>query len=113
MATKVPTVTILLIVAGLGVCALPAQDLRLTLPSPSAQPENTNVRQTYDTISEHFGPGYNSQVILTADIVSSHQPFDVVNGIADDVRQLPRVAAVPMATPNADGDTAMLSIVPT
>src|SRR5699024_1234895 len=34
MATKVPTMTIVLIVAGLGVCALPAQDLRLTLPSP-------------------------------------------------------------------------------
>src|SRR5699024_1196722 len=113
MATKVPTVTILLIVAGLGICALPAQDLRLTLPSPGDQPEGTSVRQTYDTISEHFGPGYNSQVILTANIVSSHQPFDVVNGIADDVRQLPGVSAVPMATPNADGDTALINIIPT
>src|SRR5699024_271553 len=75
LATKVPTVTVLLIVAGLAVCALPAQDLRLTLPSPGDQPEDTEVRQTYDTISEHFGPGYNAQVVLTANIVSSHQPI--------------------------------------
>lgn len=112
VVTKVPALTIILVIGGLGVCALPAQDLRLALPNNGQEPVGTAPRDTWDTISEHFGPGFNSPLMVTANIVGSHDPIGVVNGIADEVRKLPGVSAVPLATPNPTADTGIMQVVP-
>ena len=111
--TKFPVLTIVLVVLGLGICTLPAKDLQLALPDNGTKDPGTPARETYDAIDEHFGPGYNSPMVVTADIIGSKDPLGLVNGIADEIRQLPGVAAVPMATPNETIDTGIVQIFPT
>lgn len=49
---------------------------------------------------------------MTADIITSTDPIGVMNKIADDIRRLPGVADVPIATPNPKADTGIVQVVP-
>jgi RND superfamily putative drug exporter len=113
LVTKVPVVTVLVVVAGLGAMTYPAQDLRIALPTAGTADPGSHARVTYDLVSEHFGLGYNGPLIVSATIVGSDDPLGVMNGIADELRALPGVASVPLATPNADADTGIIQVIPT
>ncbi|MEH1128427.1 MMPL family transporter [Micromonospora sp. CPCC 206061] len=110
--TRAPLVTVLVVVAGLAVCALPAAGLRLALPDNGTEAEGSPARAAYDVVSDHFGPGYNGPLIVTADIITSTDPVGLVNKIAAEIRALPGVASVPLATPNPKGDTGVIQVVP-
>jgi len=110
--TKAPLVTVLVVVAGLAVCAIPATSLRLALPDSGTEEHGSPARDTYEVVSEHFGPGYNGPLIVTADIITSTDPIGLVNRIADEIRHVPGVASVPLATPNPKGDTGIIQVVP-
>ena len=112
MVTRVPLLTVFVVIAGLTVCALPAADLRLALPDNGTEEEGTAARETYKVVSEHFGPGYNGPLIVTADIITSTDPVGVVNKIADEISRMPGVASVPLATPNPKADTGVIQVVP-
>ncbi|MFJ9778969.1 MMPL family transporter [Amycolatopsis sp. NPDC101161] len=111
-ATKAPLVTVLLVVAGLAICAIPAASLRLALPDNGTEEHGSPARDTYEVVSEHFGPGYNGPLIVTADIITSTDPIGLVNKLADEIRRVPGVASVPLATPNPKGDTGIIQVVP-
>ena len=110
--TKVPAATIAIVIAVLAICAIPAASLRLALPDNGSDPAGSASRVTYDVITDHFGPGYNGPLIVTADIITSTDPVGVVNKIAADIRALPGVADVPLATPDPKGDTGIIQVVP-
>ncbi len=112
-ATRAPLATVLVVVAGLAICAIPATSLRLALPDNGTEEHGSPARDTYEVVSEHFGPGYNGPLIVTADIITSTDPVGLVNKIADEIRRLPGVASVPLATPNPKGDTGIIQVVPT
>ena len=112
LVTRVPLLTVVVVVGGLAVCALPAADLRLALPDNGTEEEGTPARDTYEVVSEHFGPGYNGPLIVTADIITSTDPVGVVYEIADEISRLPGVASVPLATPNPKADTGVIQVVP-
>jgi RND superfamily putative drug exporter len=112
LATRIPALTAVVVVGGLALCALPAADLRLALPDNATEEEGTPARDTYEVVSEHFGPGYNGPLIVTADIIASTDPVGVVNKIADEIGRLPGVASVPLATPNQKADTGIIQVVP-
>ncbi|GAA3436996.1 MMPL family transporter [Kutzneria kofuensis] len=112
-ATKAPLVTVIAVIAALAVCTIPAIDLRLALPDNGTEEQGSPARDTYDVVSEHFGPGYNGPLIVTADIITSTDPVGLVNKIAGEIRTMPGVAAVPLATPNPKGDTGIIQVVPT
>lgn len=112
LATRVPLLTVIVVVAGLAVCALPAADLRLALPDNGTEEEGTPARDTYEVVNEHFGPGYNGPLIVTADIITSSDPVGVVNKVADEISRMPGVASVPLATPNPKADTGVIQVVP-
>uniref|UniRef100_UPI00130229EC MMPL family transporter n=1 Tax=Amycolatopsis kentuckyensis TaxID=218823 RepID=UPI00130229EC len=111
-ATKAPLVTVLVVVAGLAVCAIPATSLRLALPDNGTEEHGSPARDTYEVVSDHFGPGYNGPLIVTADIITSTDPIGLVNKIADEIRHVPGVASVPLATPNPKGDTGIIQVIP-
>ncbi|HEY5821245.1 MAG TPA: MMPL family transporter [Propionibacteriaceae bacterium] len=113
LVTKVPVLTILIVVIGLGALAIPAKDLRIALPSDAYADPGTSSRVTYDLITEHFGVGFNGPLIVSANIVGSDDPLGVMDGIADELRALPGVASVPLATPNEDADTGIIQVIPT
>jgi RND superfamily putative drug exporter len=105
--------TVVVVIAGLGALALPAQDLRLALPTNGSADPGSPARVTYDLVSDHFGPGYNGPLIVTAGIVGSDDPLGVMDDIADELRALPGVASVPIATPNQDASTGIIQVIPT
>ncbi|MFE3176476.1 MMPL family transporter [Amycolatopsis sp. NPDC059090] len=112
LATKAPLVTVLVVVAGLAVCAIPALSLRLALPDSGTEEHGSPARDTYDVVSEHFGPGYNGPLIVTADIITSTDPIGLMNKLAEEIRHVPGVASVPLATPNPKGDTGIVQVIP-
>jgi RND superfamily putative drug exporter len=111
--TKAPLLTVLVVVGLLGACAMPAANLRLALPDNGTEAAGSPARDTYDVVSAHFGPGYNGPLIVTADIITSTDPAGLVNTLANEIRVLPGVAAIPLATPNPKGDTGIIQVVPT
>jgi len=111
--TRVPLVTILVVVVGLGALAVPMKDLHLGLPTAAELPADNTARQTYDALEKKFGPGFNGPVIVTADIVTSTAPMKIVNGLKADIEKLPGVDTVALAVPNQNADTAMIQVLPT
>jgi RND superfamily putative drug exporter len=111
--TKVPIATILVVVVALGALAVPALNLRLALPDAGYLPEDNEARQTYDLVAEYFGDGFNGPLVVTGTIVESTDPLGLMDDLADEMRSLPGVADVPLATPNPSADTGIIQVVPT
>ena len=110
--TKVPLLTVAIVIVALGVMAYPAKDLRIALPSNGMADPGTPARVTFDLIDEHFGVGYNGPLIVSATIVGSDDPLGVMDGIADELRALPGVASVPLSTPNENAEVGIVQVIP-
>ncbi|MBO3088067.1 MMPL family transporter [Cellulomonas dongxiuzhuiae] len=113
LATARPWITVVVTVGALLALALPALDLRLALPDAGVSPTDSSQRVTYDRISEHFGPGANGPLVVTGSIVTSEDPLQLMQDVADELRELPGVDDVPLATPNESIDTGIVQVVPT
>ena len=55
LVTRVPWLTVLAVVLGLGALAWPVTDMRLGMPDGSTAPADSQGYQTFDTIRTHFG----------------------------------------------------------
>jgi RND superfamily putative drug exporter len=110
--TKIPALTLVLVIAAMGALSFPALDLRLALPDAGVMEEDDPARVTYDLVSEHFGDGFNGPLIVTGSIVTSTDPVALMNEIGAEIEDLPGVADVPLATPNPSADTGIIQVVP-
>lgn len=110
--TKVPALTLVLVIAAMGALSYPALDLRLALPDAGVMEEDDPARVTYDLVSEHFGDGFNGPLIVTGSIVTSTDPLALMEQIGAEIEDLPGVADVPLATPNMSADTGIIQVVP-
>ncbi|QAY63855.1 MMPL family transporter [Xylanimonas allomyrinae] len=110
--TRWPVVTIVLVVAALAALSWPATGLRLALPDAGVLPRDSDARITYDLVSQEFGEGFNGPLIVTGSIVTSTDPVGLMNAMADEIRALPGVADVPLATPNESADTGIVQVIP-
>lgn len=111
-STRRPWLTMTAVVLLLGVCAVPLSGLRLALTDNGFEPEGTQRRETYDAIAAAYGEGYNSPIIVIADIVNTSDPVGAVNDLAQQVGELDGVEEVALATPNQDGTLALIQIRP-
>ncbi|MGH3706103.1 MAG: MMPL family transporter, partial [Agromyces sp.] len=111
-ATRWPIVTILVIVAALGLAALPAMHLRLALPDAGSLEEGTPGRVAYDLIYEHFGAGYNGPLIVTGSVIQSTDPVGLMDDLGTEIAGVPGVASVALSTPNEGGDTGIVQVIP-
>jgi RND superfamily putative drug exporter len=112
IATKVPVATVLVVLAAIGIMAIPAKDLALALPDNGSSVEGSPQRVTYDLVSTEFGPGYNSPLLVTANIITSTDPKGTVSSLANDIAAIPGVLAVTKQTPNQTADLGLVRIVP-
>ena len=112
LVTKVPALTILIVVVGVGALAIPIKDLELALPDLGTEPQGTAARDTYDVVAEEFGPGYNGPLLVTADIINTTDPLGVVDELESDVAALDDVKEIQMATPNQGADMAVVVVIP-
>ncbi|WP_024356204.1 MMPL family transporter [Leucobacter chironomi] len=112
VVTRRPLVTIAAVLVALGIAAVPALDLRLALPNATSLPADDPARVTYELTGEHFGEGHNGPLLLTGSIITSEDPLGLMADLADEVRAVPGVADVPLATPNRGADTGIIQVVP-
>jgi RND superfamily putative drug exporter len=110
------------LIAGLGALvvllalAAPALDMRFGMPDAGNGPEELTSRQAYDLMSEGFGPGANGPFLVAVDLADA--PDDAaaqaaVDGLAADIGATDGVATVLPPVVNADGDAAVVTVVPT
>ncbi|GHD45078.1 MMPL family transporter [Mycetocola manganoxydans] len=109
--TRFPIVTILAVIAVLGMAALPALGLRLALPDAGGLPADDPARVTYDLVSDNFGEGFNGPLIVTGSIVTSTDPLGLMDDLKNEIEDLDGVVAVPLATPNETADTGIIQVI--
>ncbi|MEV5569920.1 MMPL family transporter [Spirillospora sp. NPDC052269] len=105
-----PVAVLLLAVAGLGVLALPALDLRLGMPGEESSAPSSSQYKAYQMVSEGFGPGFNGPLMVVV-----HGSGDVTKAAGDlsgQLKGMPDVAVVTPPVPNQARDTALLTVVP-
>ena len=110
--TRRPWVTIGAVVVLLGLCAVPASGLRLALTDNGFAEKGTQQRETYDAVAAAYGEGYNSPIVVIADVSQPSGSVAAVQGLAHDLSQLDGVEGVSLATPNEDGTLAFVQLRP-
>jgi RND superfamily putative drug exporter len=111
MVTRHRVAAVVLIVAVLGACATPVLDMRLGMPDDStASPGETN-REAYDLLSDGFGPGFNGPLTV---VVDGHgaDAGNAADAVAQQLSSLDDVASVGTPELSEEGDTAIISVVP-
>ncbi|KAB8161949.1 MMPL family transporter [Streptomyces sp. 3MP-14] len=108
LVTGRPLLTVLAVVVGLLVIAIPARELRLALPDNGSAPHGSTERETYDAISDAFGPGLNGPLLILADTADVEgDPAPALADVTDRLGALPGMAQVAPARPT-ERDTAWL-----
>lgn len=113
VVTKVPVLTIAVVLVCLAALTFPAKDMHLALPTSAHNPVGTPDRTTYDLTAKHFGPGFNGPLIVSAAIVESKDPRGIMKGLRQEIEAMPGVESVLLATPNRNADTGIVQVVPT
>lgn len=112
LVTARPWATVAAGVVGLLALAIPATGLQLALPDNGSAEPDASERITYDLVTEAFGPGFTSPLLVTVDIIRTMDPVGVMADLADDIEALDGVERVVLATPNRTADLGIVQIVP-
>ncbi|MFF3379487.1 MMPL family transporter [Streptomyces sp. NPDC002680] len=110
--TRNPVKMLVVSVVGLGLLAIPAMSLRLTLPDDSMASPGSTQRVAYDTLSKGFGPGFNGPLTVVVDARDSDDPKAAAENAYATISELPDVAAVRPAAFNEAGDVALITAIP-
>lgn len=113
ITTTHPVVIIVVFSVLVGALSIPGFNLRLSLPNAGTQPADSPARIAFDLNAEHFGPGANAPLIITAGIIGSDDPMGLISDLRKDVEAVDGVARVTMAVPNENADTALIQLQPT
>ncbi len=92
--------------------AAPALGMRLGFPDAGNDAPDTMTRQSYDLMSEGFGPGSNGPIVIVAEVPDSAAQSGVDN-LASSLRADPGIDFVTKPVLNEDGDAALITAIPT
>jgi RND superfamily putative drug exporter len=98
-------------VVALLVLAYPLLDLELGQNDTGAMPQSTTSRQSYDAISEGFGPGLNGPLLIAGEFDSPAEAKQVLPGLEKAVDEDADVAAVTEAKLDKQGTVAVFSAI--
>ncbi|MEU2614340.1 MMPL family transporter [Micromonospora sp. NPDC007271] len=107
---RIPVILVGLV--GLGLLALPAQDMRLALPDAATAAEGTPARVNNDLVQEGFDAGFTGRlaVVVTADSPQATQA--AVPQVTALVQKTDGVLAVAPPQFDPSGRTALLGVIP-
>jgi RND superfamily putative drug exporter len=113
LVTRRPLLFLLATVAALVTAAVPAADLRLALPDNGSAAHDTPQRETYDTIDEAFGPGFNGPLLVLAEADAPWESGQRQAGaVAARLKELPGVVKVGQPQYAPESGRAVISVVP-
>jgi RND superfamily putative drug exporter len=113
--TRRPLAVLAVSLVGLGAIAVPALDLSLGLPDGSSHPKGDTERESYDLLSEGFGPGFNGTLtgVVDAPALTPQQQQELGKNLTEGVSEFPGVAAVSQPITNETGELTIVQITPT
>ncbi len=112
LVERAPALFLVLVVVVLGVVAVPAASMRLSLPTNGTEAPGTQSRIAYDLTTRHFGEGRNGPLVILVDVTQNNDFITDLASMRDRIAALPDVAAVGKPTPNETLDTAIMQVVP-
>ena len=86
--------------------------MRLGFPDAGNDPSDTMTRQSYDLMSEGFGPGSNGPIVIAAELPSPAAQSDI-DKLVVSLRADPGIDFVQKPFFNEDGDAALITAIPT
>ena len=98
-------------VVALLILAIPVLDLELGQNDVGAMPTSTTSRQSYDALSEGFGPGLNGPLLIATELSSAEEAKEVLPKLEKAVQEDPDVAVVSEARLDESGTVAVFSAV--
>ena len=109
---RVPWLALVGVVAVLGTLAVPALSLDLNLPDNGSEPAESTQRKAYDLVSEGFGAGFNSVLVVEVDITQTTDIVADLDAIGAKIGALDDVAFVSQGFPDEGLDTAIIQVTP-
>src|SRR5215217_4085365 len=106
-----PWTAVIVATAVLLALSIPALDMRLGFPDAGNDPPSTMTRQAYDLNTEGFGPGTNGPLVIAAELPDASSK-STIDAFAEQVRSEPGVAFVTAPRINADGNAALITVIP-
>ena len=101
----------LAVIVSLLVLAIPLLDLELGQNDVGAMPTSTTSRQSYDALSEGFGPGVNGPLLIAVETESAEEAKAVLPKLGRAIDEVPDVAAVSEPTLDEQGTVAVFSAI--
>ena len=92
--------------------AAPFLGVRYGFPDAGNDAADKSSRQAYDMVSESFGAGANGPLLVAAEL-SGPNDGAAVQRLDNQIGETPGVAAALPAQLNAEGDAAMITVIPT
>jgi len=93
--------------------AAPFLGIRFGLPDAQNDPKSSTTHQAYDLMTDGFGPGFSSPLVLTVRGESGTELRTSANAVGRQLAEISGVARVSPTVINDAGDTAVLTVVPT
>ncbi|MDO3411608.1 MMPL family transporter [Saccharibacillus sp. CPCC 101409] len=104
---------IVLIVAVLGVAAIPALKMDLAIPSAASADLDTAKRQSYDAISDSFGEGFNGTLLIVAESANGEDVTpQTLGALTQGIQQVDNVSVVSPLGISENGKMALFSVIP-
>lgn len=114
LVTKHPILVSLVSIAFLAVLTIPFFHMNLGLPSDgTAKTTEMTERRAYDLLTEGFGEGFNSQLVVAAKVneVTESTP-QIVQEIAQEISGLKNIQTISPLIPGPSGKIFMIQIIP-
>ncbi|GAA1146877.1 MMPL family transporter [Nesterenkonia lutea] len=96
----------------LAAIAVPSLSLQLGTPGDASLSQTETQRRAYDIRAAAFGPGFNGPLTVVVDARGAADPAAAVATVANSIKTTSGVVSVSDASFNQEGDTAILSAVP-
>ena len=115
MATRTAVARVLVAVAVLGVVAIPAASMRLSLPVGNSEGADTTQHRAYDIVADKLGDGTNGPLLVVADLPGSpteEQVLDDQVKVASALAGFDDVVAVAPIGTSADRTVAAFQVLP-
>ncbi|MDO9495415.1 MAG: MMPL family transporter [Nocardioides sp.] len=103
------------VAAILVVMAIPAASMNLGIPSGATANQDTAARQSYEAVSQSFGEGFNSPLLVTAEPTraAGNVTPELTAKLIDELQDRDDIVLAAPVGVNEAGDLAVFSIIPT